>query len=80
MWGVAYGRGDRRAAAGVRDWLGSANVRARYTDADRDGRPDAVSWYDARGALLQRWVDDNRDGRADRVAIYQNDRVVRVIR
>jgi hypothetical protein len=29
---------------------------------------------------VQRWVDDNRDGRADRVAVYQGDRVVRVIR
>ena len=80
MWGVIYGRGDRDAVAGVRSWLGSGDVRPRYVDANRDGCPEEVSWHDARGVILQRWIDDTRVGRADRVAIYQNDRVVRVLR
>ena len=79
VWGVVFGRGDRLAVRGVGQWLGGADVRARYADADRDGRPEVVSWYDAGGTLVQRWIDDTRDGRADRVAIYQNGRVVRVI-
>jgi hypothetical protein len=80
VWGVIFGRGDQLAVGGVREWLGSGDVRPRYTDADRDGRPEEVSWYDARGTILQRWIDDTRDGRADRVAVYQNGRVVRVVR
>jgi len=80
IWGVIFGRGDRLAVGGVREWLGRADVRPRYTDADRDGRPEVVTWYDARGAILQRWIDDTRDGRADRVAVYKDGRVVRVVR
>jgi hypothetical protein len=79
-WGVIFGRGDRLAVAGARGWLGGGDVRPLYTDADRDGRPEVVSWYDARGAIVQLWIDDNHDGRADRVAIHRNGRVVRVIR
>lgn len=79
VWGVVFGRGDRLAVSGVRQWLGRSDVSPRYTDADRDDRPEAVDWYDARGTLLQRWVDTNRDGRADRVTIYENGRAVRTI-
>lgn len=80
VWGVIFGRGDRLAASGVRNWLGRNDVSPRHTDADRDGQPEAVNWYDARGTLLQRWVDADRDGRADRVTIYENGRAVRTIR
>ena len=80
IWAVTFRRGDRRATAGVRDWFGRTDVEPRYTDADRDGRPEVVSWFDSRGAIVQRWIDDNDDGRADRVAIYERGRVVRVLR
>jgi hypothetical protein len=78
VWGILHGRGQ--ALSEVRQWVRSSDARARVEDANRDQRPEVVSWYDRSGRLVQRWVDDNRDGRADRVAIYQGDRVVRVIR
>lgn len=78
VWGVLTGQG--RAPNLARQWVGTGDVRSRYTDSDRNGRPEVVSWYDAGGRLLQRWMDDNRDGRADRVALYGGDRLLRVIR
>ena len=80
VWGVIFGRGDRLAVRGVRQWLGTGTVRARYIDADRNGRPEAISWTDARGVIVQRWVDTTGDGRADRVTVYTNGRASRVIR
>lgn len=78
VWAVIFGRGRR--VAGVHRWLGTYDVRVRYTDRDRDGIPEQVTWLDSRGRLLQRWSDDNRDGRADRVAIFGGGSIVRVIR
>ena len=80
VWGVVFGRGDRLAQRAVRQWVGTADVRARYVDANRNGRPEVVSWVNDRGVVVQRWIDDNRDGRADRVSVYERGRVVRVIR
>jgi hypothetical protein len=77
-WGVNFGRGE--AANEVRQWIRSSDVRARVEDANGDQRPEVVSWYDRNGNLVQRWIDDNNDGRADRVAIYEGDRIVRIIR
>ena len=48
-------------------------------DADKNGRPEALSWTDERGTIIQRWIDRNGDGRADRVQRFENGRVVRVI-
>lgn len=79
VWGVVYNRGDRAAQRGVRQWLGSADVRARYVDMNRNGRPEVVSWMDDRGVVVQRWVDRTGDGRADRVDVYERGRVVRVL-
>jgi hypothetical protein len=79
VWGVIHGR-NNVAARGVRSWLGTSNARARITDSNRDGRPEIVTWYDSRGAIIQRWIDDNRDGRVDRVGLYRNGRVARIIR
>lgn len=77
LWGVAYTRGERPAEA--RQWIGGDDVQASYTDADRNGRPEVVTWTDGAGRIVQRWIDDNRDGRADRVALYENGRVARVL-
>ena len=77
MWGLRYSRGERMDQ--VRPWTGDQSLRASYTDADRNGRPEVVTWTDGGGRIVQRWFDDNRDGRADRVALYQNDRIVRII-
>lgn len=78
VWGIIFGRGQARSD--VRRWVGATDVRPRYADVDRNGRPEVVSWYTPNGRLVQRWIDDNRDGRADRVALYDGRRVVRVIR
>jgi hypothetical protein len=64
----------------VERWLGRDVARVTYRDVDRNGYPEAVTWYDQRGNLMQQWMDQDRDGRADRVAVYQAGRVVRVIR
>ena len=77
VWGVVYGRGGRTNE--IRQWVGGEPVRSTFTDADRNGTPEAVTWTDAAGRIVQRWIDDNRDGRADRVALYQNGKIIRVI-
>jgi hypothetical protein len=79
VWGIIFGRGER-VDDDVRRWLGTGGVRPKVTDANGNGVPEVVTWTDAQGRVLQRWIDDNRDGRADRVGIYENGRVVRVIR
>ena len=77
VWGVVFGRGERRNE--VRQWVGGEPVRPTYTDVDRNGIPEAVTWTDSDGRIVQRWIDDNRDGRADRVALYQDNKILRVI-
>ena len=79
VWGVIFGRGDRRLTGGLREWIGDGAVRVRYVDADRNGRPEAVSWLDHRGDTVQHWIDTTGDGRADRVTVYEDGRVARVI-
>ena len=78
VWGVLAGRGDRPDA--VRQWVGTDPLRVSVTDNNGDGRPEAVTWTDTAGRLVQSWVDENRDGRADRVTVYQNGKVLRTIR
>ena len=78
IWGLSGGQGEYRNQ--VRQWVGADPVRVHFTDADRNRTPEIVTWTDTAGRILQRWYDDNRDGRADRVALYQDNRVVRVIR
>lgn len=78
VWGVMVGRG--RQVDGVREWLGTGDVSVDYTDRNRNGVPNVVTWKDARGTIIQRWIDDNGNGRADRVLIYERGRVARVIR
>lgn len=70
-------RGERSSE--MTRWLGTANATARTTDADRDGRPERVTWVDRTGRVLQIWTDDDRDGRADRVEVYENGRRVQVV-
>lgn len=77
VWGVIFGRG--LAVDEIRQWVGSDAVRPRVEDADRNGTPEVVTWYDTTGRIMQRWIDDDRDGRADRVAYYDGGRVVRVV-
>lgn len=77
VWGVIFGRGERQNE--VRQWVGGEPVRATFTDADHNGTPEAVTWTDSAGRIVQRWIDVNHDGRADRVAFYQNGKIVRVI-
>ena len=78
VWGVLAGRGDRPDA--VRRWVGTDPLRVSVTDSNGDGRPEAVTWTDTAGRLMQSWVDENRDGRADLVTVYQNGKVLRTIR
>jgi hypothetical protein len=77
-WAIIFGRGH--AVVEVRQWVAASRPRARVVDADRDGRPEMVIWYDDRSRAVQRWFDDDRDGRADRVVVYDGERVVRMIR
>jgi hypothetical protein len=60
-------------------WLGNGAYDVRYTDRDRNRRPELVSWTDAGGALVQQWIDANGDGRADVVRIYRGGQLARVI-
>jgi hypothetical protein len=78
VWGVEYSRGQRTDE--VRQWVGPEARRVSYSDSDRNNVPETVTFTDFAGRLVQRWIDDNRDGRADQVALYENNRVVRVIR
>ena len=75
VWGVLTGRRSSESLP----WVGN-DARSRYVDANRDGRPEVVTWTDRNGRVMQRWVDANRDGRADRVEVYRDGRVARVIR
>ena len=77
VWGVIFGRGER--TDNVRRWVGPGDVKVRYTDKNRDGRPEIVNWF-VGDRLVQRWIDSNADGRADQVGIYENGRAVRVIK
>jgi hypothetical protein len=78
IWGVSFGRGV--AVVEVRKWIAMSHPRTRVVDANRDGRPELIIWYDAGGRVVQRWLDDDHDGRADRVAVYEEERVLLVIR
>jgi hypothetical protein len=72
-----YANGERLSV--VRQWLGSDDVRVRYSDRNRDGRIETATWLNPAGGVLQVWQDLNRDGRADRVQLYDRGRVVRTI-
>ncbi|HJR41206.1 MAG TPA: hypothetical protein VJ812_03905 [Gemmatimonadaceae bacterium] len=76
-WAVEFRRNGKHG--NVRRWLGTTDVYPRYSDYNRNGSPERVTWYDSRGRIVQQWVDRDRNGRADRVGIYRNGRLVRVI-
>lgn len=78
VWGVIFGRGER--VDDVRRWIGAGEARAQVTDADGNGIPEAVSWLNAQGQILQRWIDTDANGRADAVGFYRDGKLVRVIR
>ncbi len=78
VWGVLAGQGQR--VDGAQRWLDRSDARARVVDANRDGRPESVTWYDNANRVLQQWQDVNGDGRADRVQFYENNAPGRVIR
>lgn len=74
---ILFGQGRR--TDDVTRWLGTGNYSVRYTDRDRNRRPEVVTWLDAAGALVQQWTDSNGDGRADAVRIYRGGQLARVI-
>jgi hypothetical protein len=74
---IVYGQGQR--TADVSRWLGTGRYQVRYTDQNRDRRPERVRWLDGAGSLLQEWMDTNRDGRADLVNVYSAGRLVQSI-
>jgi hypothetical protein len=76
-WAVEFRRGNN--VGNVRRWLGTSDAYPRYTDTNRNGTPERVTWYDQRGRIIQQWADYDRDGRADRVAIFRDGRLYRVI-
>lgn len=65
-------------------WFDRADAVTRYaapaSATGRSGGPHRITWLDRSGRVVQVWQDDDRDGRADRVTIYENGRVVRVLR
>ena len=69
----------RRGRGESAEWLGRGDHRARWSDADHDGRPERVWWMDGRGTVVQLWTDANRDGRVDRVTLYRDGRPVRTV-
>jgi hypothetical protein len=74
---IVFGQGQR--TADVSRWLGTGRYQVRYTDLNRDRRPERVRWLDGAGSLLQEWMDTNRDGRADVVNVYSAGRLVQSI-
>lgn len=76
-WAVGYRQGRYRDD--VHEWLHARNVRASLRDVRGNRAPELVTWYDARGRILQRWIDRDGNGRADRVEIYRANRLFRVI-
>lgn len=78
VWGVLAGRGQRVDDA-LR-WVDRSDATARVVDANRDGRPESVTWYDNTNRIVQQWQDADGDGRADRVQLYENNAPARVIR
>ena len=74
---IVYGQGQRTSE--VSQWLGAGRYQVRYTDQNRDRKPERVRWLDSAGALLQEWTDSNRDGRADVVKVYSEGRLVQSI-
>ena len=74
---IVYGQGQR--SDDVSRWLGAGRYQVRYTDQNRDRKPESVRWLNSAGTLLQEWTDRNRDGRADVVNIYSAGRLVQTI-
>jgi hypothetical protein len=74
---IVYGQGQR--TADVARWVGTGRYQVRYTDQNRDRRPEQVRWLDGAGSLLQLWTDSNRDGRADIVNVYSAGKLVQTI-
>ena len=74
---VIYGKGQR--TDDVAQWLGIGRYQVRYTDENRDRRPERVRWLDGSGLLLQEWIDTNRDGRANIVNIYSAGQLVQTL-
>ena len=74
---IVYGQGQR--SDDVTRWLGAGRYQVRYTDQNRDRKPERVRWLNSAGTLLQEWTDTNRDGRADVVSIYNAGRLVQSI-
>ena len=70
---------SRRWSAEVVRWVGARPARARWSDANRDGRPEQVWFLDSAGRVLQHWRDDSRDGRVDRVGLNQGGRLQRTV-
>jgi hypothetical protein len=75
--GLVYGQGQR--TLDVTRWLGAGSYQARYTDVNRDRRPERVRWLDGKGTLVQEWLDNDRDGRADLVNVFSAGRLVQSI-
>jgi hypothetical protein len=76
-YAARFANGERPSA--VRQWLGTYDVRVRYTDRDRDRRIESATWLNPAGTVMQVWQDLNEDGRADRVRVYERGRLVRTI-
>ncbi len=74
---IVYGQGQR--SDDVTRWLGAGRYQVRYTDQNRDRKPETVRWLNSAGTVLQEWTDRNRDGRADVVNIYNAGRLVQSI-
>ena len=74
---VVYGQGQRTEE--VSRWLGAGRYQVRYTDQNRDRKPERVRWTNSAGVLLQEWMDNNRDGRADIVNVYSAGRLIQSI-
>jgi hypothetical protein len=63
--------------AGAWDNARETPVLKRVLDADRDGLPEQVRYYDARGeVLLRQEQDTDYDGRLDTWTVYQGGRLV----
>ena len=52
-------------------------VTKRTLDADRDGKPEEIRYFDAKGEMVRREQDQNYDGTLDCFSTYVNGKLVK---
>ncbi len=80
MQDAARFRATGRLTGDADRWLRGNVERVTFRNRDRDQRPEVATWYDRAGRVVQVWHDTHGDSTIDRIDLYENGRVVKVIR